>query len=85
MFMGEHPLGQVRVQEVDGSLIEASKSRKIYQVHKWKGKITVLKFDQTAPCAIDEFVNSDRNGYCGTRRRCTNCSRLVRVSSRPKE
>ena len=77
VFMGNHPLGQEKVATVENKKITARKSKKIYEIFRWKGKTKQMKCAVEKPCSIDEFVASTYTGHKGI---CENCRRLTKIS-----
>jgi hypothetical protein len=81
----ETPLGEPRTEVIGGHKVTATRSKKIFQLFKWKGSERLIKPDPNAPCIIDESIEQGLNGeLTGFRGICKRCRREVEVKISPE-
>lgn len=77
----ETPLGEERIEVIEGHHIIATRSKKVFQLFRWKGEEKLIKPDPHAPCLIDETIKQRlklrRTGGC--QGLCDKCRRQVKV------
>ena len=83
----ETPLGHPRTEKIGGLIVTAIRSRRIFQLIRWKGMVTLKQPDPTAPCLIDDKIESSlKEGFIGgCQGLCGRCRREIKVDIREAE